>query len=122
MKNPINVLVVIDQTIERKGLSHLLNALPSIVIIGEAANGQEAVQMAHESCPDTIILSQELFQKDGPDPIWRIWHDNPGTGILILSNNGEDGRDLLDYESGKLCFVQKNTAPEVLAQVIESMT
>ncbi|MDX1417138.1 MAG: response regulator [Candidatus Promineifilaceae bacterium] len=122
MKNPTNVLVVIDQTIERKGLSHLLNALPPIVVIGEAADGQEAVQMACESRPDVIIFNQELFQKDGPDPIWRIWQDNPGTGILVLSNNGQDELDSLDYKSAIVCFAPKNAAPEVLAQVIQAMT
>ncbi len=122
MKNPINVLVVIDQTIERKGLSHLLNALPSIVVIGEAADGQEAVLMARESCPDVILIDQELFQKNGSDPMWRICQDNPGTNILLLSNSGAEEPIVLDYESGRLGFAQKSAAPEALAQLIQEMT
>ena len=121
LKNPINVLVVIDQTIERKGLSHLLNAMPSIAVIGEAANGQEAVQMAHESRPHVVLLDQDMFQKDGPAPIWRIWQDNPNTGILILSNSNGDGPVELDYGSGILCFTHKNATPEALAQVIQEV-
>ncbi len=122
MKNPINVLVVIDHTIERKGLSHLLNALPSIAVIGEAAGGREAVLMARESCPDVIIIDQEMFQKNGPDPIWRICKDNPDTSILLLSNSGTDEQTLFDYEMGNLGFAQKNAAPEALAQLIQEMT
>ena len=112
MKNPINVLVVIDHTIERKGLSHLLNALPSIAVIGEAAGGREAVLMARESCPDVIVIDQEMFQKNGPDPIWRICKDNPDTSILLLSNSGTDEQTLFDYEMGNLGIAQKSASPE----------
>ena len=114
--------MVIDQTIERKGLSHLLNALPSIAVVGEAVDGQEAVLMARESCPDVILIDQELFQKNGPDPMWRICQDNPGTSILLLSNSGTDEQILLDYETDNLRFAQKSAAPEVLAQLIQEMT
>ena len=122
MKDPINVLVVIDQTIERKGLSHLLNALPSIAVVGEAVDGQEAVLMARESCPDVILIDQELFQKNGSDSIWRICQDNPGTSILLLSTSGAEEQIVLDYETGTLGFAQKSAAPEALAQLIEEMT
>lgn len=122
MKDQINVLVVIDQTIERKGLSHLLNALPSIAIIGEAADGQEAVLMVRESCPDVILIDQELFQKNGSDPTWRICQDNPGTSILLLSNSGADEEIVLDYETGALGFAQKSASPEALALQIQEMT
>ena len=122
MKNPTNVLVVIDQTIERKGLSHLLNTLPAIAVIGEAASGQEAVHMARESHPDVILLNQELFQKEGPSAIWRIWQDNPGTGILVLSSSENENQNSFDYASGKLRFAHQSAAPEELALVIEAMS
>lgn len=122
MKNPINVLVVIDQTIERKGLSHLLNTLPAIAIVGEAASGKEAVDMARESHPDVILLNQELFQREGLNAIWRIWQDNPGTGILVLSASEKENQKSFDYTSGELRFAHQSAAPEELALVIQAMS
>ena len=121
MENPINVLVVIDQTIERKGLSHLLNALPSITVIGEAADVYEAERMAYESCPDVILVNQELFQNGGLFHLWRICQGNPGTRILVLSDSSGDQSAASDYELDDLCFVKKNAAPEELTQIIQEV-
>ena len=121
MEYPINVLVVIDQTIERKGLSHLLNALPSISVIGEAADGYEAERMASESGPDVILVNQELFQNGGLFHLWRICQGNPGTRILVLSDSSGDQSVASDFELDDLCFVKKNAAPEELTQIIQEV-
>ena len=120
MKN--HVLVVNDQTVERKGLSYLLNMMPSILVVGEAANGQEAVLMARTSCPDVVLIDQKTFEKDGPGPIWRIWQENPGIAVLVLFSLDGPAQKALEFEPGKLCFVHKDAAPEELTQVIEEVS
>lgn len=122
MKSPSRILIVNDQIIERKGLSSLLNALPSITVIGEAATGEEAVMMAHESNPDIVLFDQELIQKDGQTAIQHIWQDQPNIAILLLSDSDGDDQTLLGFKSDRVWFAQKDAAPMLLAQMIHEMT
>ncbi len=121
MGNPIRILVVNEQTVERKGLSHLLNAMPSIMVIGEASSEQEAVLMARASSPDVILIDQKTFQKDGPGPLWRIWWENPGITVLILYSLDSNNENVFDFEPGKLCFIHEDSAPEELTRAIETV-
>ena len=116
-----HVLIVNEQTVERKGLSSLLNAIPSIVVIGEAATGEEAIMMAHESRPDVVLFDHALIQRDGQAVIQRIWREHPDTAILLLSDLNGDAQTLLGFKSDKVWFAQKDAAPELLAQTIREM-
>lgn len=114
--------MVNDQTVERKGLSYLLNMMPSIVVVGEAASGEEAVLMAHTSRPDVVLIDQDTFQKDGPGPIWRIWQENPDIAVLVLFNLDNDTPRPLEFEPGKLCFIHKDAPPEELTRMIQEVS
>lgn len=122
MAEAVTVLVVIKKTIKRKGLSHLLNAIPPISVIGEAAEGGEAIRMARESNPAVILLDQERYETDGPDFLRRIWQDNPRTRLLVLANYSLEEQAGLDSQSGTLRFAPKNTEPERLAQLIQEIS
>ncbi|NKQ36216.1 MAG: response regulator transcription factor [Chloroflexi bacterium] len=119
MQNLTRVLVVNEQTVERKGLSHLLNAAPSIAVIGEAASNDEAVLMARVSRPDVILIDQQIFHKDGPGSLWRIWRENPGIAVLVLYSLTGDVEKTFDFEPGKLHFIHKDSTPEELTRAIE---
>ena len=116
-----HVLVINEQIIERKGLSSLLNAVPSIVVVGEAASGEEAALMARTSHPDVILIDQRTFQKDGPGPLWRIWRENPGIAVLVLYSLDGNTKKILDFEPGKLCFIHENSPPEELVRAIQEV-
>ncbi|NKQ36225.1 MAG: response regulator transcription factor [Chloroflexi bacterium] len=120
MKN--HVLVINEQTVERKGLSYLLNAMPAIVVVGEAASGTEAVLMARTSRPDVILIDQKTFQKDGPGPLWRIWRENPGIAVLVLYSLDDNTQKTLDFEPGKLCFIHEDSPPEELTRAIRQVS
>jgi len=122
VKNISQVLVVNNQIIERKGLSNLLNAMPSIVVVGEAASGEEAVMMAHESHPDVVLFDQNLIQQDGQTAMQHIWKDRPDTAILLLSDFDGDDQTLLGFKSDKVWFAQKDADPARLAVTIQEMT
>jgi DNA-binding NarL/FixJ family response regulator len=117
-----HVLVINEQTVERKGLSHLLNAMPAIVVVGEAASGTEAVLMARTSRPDVILIDQKTFQKDGPGPLWRIWRENPGIAVLVLYRLDSNMQKTLDFEPGKLCFIHADSPSEELSRVIRQVS
>lgn len=110
------------QTVERKGLSSLLNSLPSLIVVGEAASGQEALLMVHTSQPDIVLVEQTIFQQEGPGPIWRIWREDPGIAILVLCDAAGPAQGPLEFDVGRLCFAYKDAAPEELSRVIYAVT
>jgi NarL family two-component system response regulator LiaR len=119
--NLIRVLVIDDHTVERMGLSALLNAVPDFTVVGEAANGIEALFMARESQPDIILVDQRVFHKEGLGTIWRIWQQNPNVTVLILCQSSEGMRAAADFDSGRLCFTRKDSATDDLAGVIREV-
>ena len=120
MNNPIRVLVVNNHTIERKGLSSLLNAMSSLAVVGEAANGAEMVLMVHKSHPDIVLIDCDILQQEGANFVWRIWEEFPGIDVLILSRS-EDFQVTLELDSDKLSFAYKDLAPEELARTIREI-
>lgn len=118
MQNPAAVLVLINQTIKRKGLSHLLNSMPSISVIGEAAEAEEGLRMARASKPHVILIDQERFESIGPEFIRCIWQNNPHTSIVVLADYSQDEKVKIENQSGSLQVVSQNTSPENLSQII----
>lgn len=110
------------QTVERKGLSSLLNSLPSLTVVGEAANGQEALLMVHTSQPDIVLVEETIFQQEGPGPIWRIWQENPRIAILVLCDAARPAQGPMEFDAGKVCFTRKDAAPEALGRMIHEVT
>lgn len=121
MDNPVRVLVFIKKTIRRKGLSHILHAMPTIVVVGETAEGLETLRMARESKPQVILLDQEQFESAGPDFMQRVWQDNPQMGLLILANYGQEEQVRLDHQPGSLRYAQKDLSPQMLARLVQEI-
>lgn len=122
MNDLIHILVVGDQTVERKGLSSILNNVPSLVVVGEAASGQEAVLMVRESHPNIILIDYKLLDKEGLDSIGHIWHQNADIAVLVLGNSAEKAPAAMNFAAGRMSFTDKDAAPEELTRVIREMT
>lgn len=114
----IQVLVAVTETVERKGLSSLLNSVPSLVVVGEAANGQEASVMAHESQPDVILIDDTIFNKGQSDPVQIIWRENNDIAVLVLCKSQDTISFSSEFNSERLCFIHKDTAPDELTRII----
>lgn len=96
--------------------------MPSITVVGEAAQEEEAVRMAQESDPDVILMDQEQFESDGPKIIRLVWKESPDTGILILADYGLEEEARLDKGLGALRYAQNNISPEHLARLIQEIS
>lgn len=81
----IRVLLADDHTIVRQGMAHLLEEQPDIQVIGEARNGNKAVEMAIELYPDVVILDIAMPLLNGIEAAKRIRKELPNCKILILS-------------------------------------
>ncbi len=126
--NCIRVLIVDDHALVRQGLRTFLELsnqaadsqtpdLP-IQIVGEAANGREAVEIASSTAPDVVLLDLVMPELDGVQAIPRIHEASPGSRILVLTSFTEDDKILPAIQAGAHGYLLKDIAPRALAQAI----
>jgi DNA-binding NarL/FixJ family response regulator len=83
--NCIRILIADDHTVVREGLRTLITAKPGMEVVGEAADGVEAVSKARSLKPGVILLDMVMPRKDGLEAIRDIKKDNPNARILVLT-------------------------------------
>jgi len=121
MTEPIRILIVEDHAIVRKGLYALLDAKPGVEVIGEAANGDEAVRKARALRPDVILLDLVMPHKDGIAAIREIKQEQPDARILVLTSFAEDEKVFAAIKAGALGYLLKDSMPEELLQAIQAV-
>ncbi len=121
MSKPIRVLIADDHALVRKGLHALISAKPDIEVIGEAADGEEAVQRARTLRPDVILLDLVMPRKDGIAAIQEITQENPRARILVLTSFAEDERVFAAIKAGALGYLLKDSLPAELLQAISAV-
>lgn len=90
-KDIVKVLVVEDHIVVREGLCALINSTPGLSVVGEAADGNEAITKARQLTPDVILMDLVMPRKDGIQAIREILRDNPQARVLVLSSySGEN--------------------------------
>ena len=82
---PIRVLLADDHALMREGLRHLLDADPGILVVGEAANGHEAVALAEAHTPDVVLLDISMPEESGLKAAARLRAARPACRVLLLS-------------------------------------
>src|SRR5512143_3223994 len=92
MTAPIRVLVVDDHAIVRKGIRALLSREQEIEVVGEAADGEEAIEQARSLCPDVILMDLVMPRLDGIEAIKRIVAQQPKSRILVLTSFAADDK------------------------------
>lgn|SRR4051812_17817033 len=118
--NKITVLLVDDHTILREGLRRLLQTADDIEVVGEAANGRQAVEQAQKLLPEVIILDLAMPLMNGIETAREIAKVSPGTKILVLSTYSEDDEVRAAICAGAVGYLMKQTASkEILTAIRE---
>ena len=110
----ISLLVVDDHEIVRKGIRALLRTERDIRVVGEAANGREAIAQAETLEPDVILLDLVMPEMDGVEVIRRIRSRQPAIHILVLTSFGSDNKVFPAIKAGAVGYLLKDTSPEEL--------
>ncbi|HJZ46462.1 MAG TPA: response regulator transcription factor [Roseiflexaceae bacterium] len=119
MMLPIRVLVVDDHLVVRAGIRGLLTTELDIEVVGEAANGAEAVARAAELQPDVILMDLVMPQMDGIAAIERIIASQPTARILVLTSFDADDKVFPAIRAGALGYTLKDFGPAELVRAIQ---
>lgn len=88
MKHPIRILIADDHAVVRRGLRSILQIERDFQIVGEAANGDEAVKMTRQLEPHVVIMDLVMPEKSGTEATAEILDERPETRILLLTTFG----------------------------------
>ncbi len=121
MAEPIRLLVVDDHAIVREGLRWLIATEPGIDLVGEAADGVEAVRKARGLEPDVILMDLVMPRKDGIEAIAEIKAAQPEVRILVLTSFAEDEKVFPAIKAGALGYLLKDTSPQALLRAIRDV-
>ncbi|MET9565184.1 response regulator transcription factor [Streptomyces tauricus] len=112
------VLIVDDQALQRMGFNMLLEAQPDMAVVGEAANGGEAVRMAADLRPDVVLMDVRMPGMDGIEATRRIVESGDRSRILVLTTFDLDEYAYDALRAGASGFLLKDAQPgELVAGV-----
>lgn len=117
----IKILIADDHALVRRGLIALLDGWQDIEIIGEAADGFEALRIAVEKQPDVILMDLEMPRLDGIVAIQNIKEKQLDCKILVISNYDDDDRVVAAVQAGANGYLLKTTMPEDLLSAIREV-
>ena len=118
METKIKVLLVDDHSLVRRGFRRMLEDESDIAVIGEAGNGEEAVQLARELAPQVIVMDCALPGTSGLAATRRILETDPSKAILMLSMHSEDTLVRQALDAGARGYILKNAVDLELAAAI----
>jgi DNA-binding NarL/FixJ family response regulator len=117
----IRILVADDQAITRSGLQALLAAAENIEIVGEACDGQEAVDLAASLQPDVILMDLRMPGINGIEATRRIHRTSPRISILVLTVFEDDTSVFPAIRAGARGYLLKNTEQDELLRAIRTV-
>ncbi|HXS98468.1 MAG TPA: response regulator transcription factor [Candidatus Limnocylindrales bacterium] len=118
---PLRILIADDHEFIRRGIRAVLEKQPNCEIVGEAADGREAVQLAATSRPDIAILDVTMPELNGFDATRQMLQENPNIKVLVLSMHESEQivREVL--ASGARGYILKSDAGRDLLSAVDSL-
>ena len=117
----IRVLIADDHAVVRQGLRTFLDLQADIDVLGEAADGEEAVAVAAEHAPDVILLDLVMPRLDGIGALRRLRETAPAARVIVLTSFGEDERLFTALRAGASGYLLKDVEPAELVRSIRTV-
>ena len=114
----IRVVIADDQALVRGGFRMILDAQRDIDVVGEADDGREAIERAHELEPDVVLMDIRMPEMDGLEATRRLLSDDGRTRVLILTTFDADEYVYEAMKAGASGFLLKDVRPEQLAEAV----
>ena len=121
MVSTLRLLIGDDHPLLRQGLRKVLEARPEWEVVGEAADGREAIRQAISLRPDVVIIDIGMPLLNGIDATQQIVQHVPGTRVLILSMYSDEGYVTRAMQSGATGYILKDSAGNDLLNAVEAV-
>ncbi len=120
-RDRLRVLIADDHALFRRGLEMVLRGEPDIEVVGEAHDGDQAVERATELMPDVVLMDVRMPRRSGIEATQKIKEDLPHVKILVLTNSDEEA-DLYDsIKAGASGYLLKEISSDEVADSIRSV-
>ncbi|SDM18664.1 DNA-binding response regulator, NarL/FixJ family, contains REC and HTH domains [Catalinimonas alkaloidigena] len=119
--NPINVILADDHSLVRTGIRSLLESEGDIKVVAEAANGQQALEMARDYRPDLLIVDIRMPELNGLEATRRLPEYSPRTRVLVLSMHDDDEYILQSVDNGAHGYLLKGSSREEFLKAVRTV-
>jgi len=118
---PIRVLAADDQRVVREGLALVLGLLPGVEVVATAADGDEAIELAHRLGPDVVLMDLNMPRRDGVSAIQALREQCPQIKVIVLTTYADD-RSVLDaLRAGARGYLTKDAGGEQIEQALRDV-
>lgn len=117
---PIRVLIVDDHSVVRQGLRMFLGLDAGLQVVGEAANGAEALERTRELSPDVVLMDLLMPVMDGITAIGHLRKEFPDVEVIALTSVLEDASVVSAVRAGAIGYLLKNTESDALCNAIKA--
>ena len=121
MAENIRVLIVDDHAVVREGQRALIETEPGMELVGEGADGIEAIQLTKSLKPDVILIDLLMPRMGGIEAIQKIKAENSKVNILVLTSFAEDEKVFSAIKAGALGYLLKDATPQELLAAIRQV-
>lgn len=116
----IRVLLVDDQALFREGLRTLLSVQPGIQVVGEASNGEQAVEQTRALCPDVVLMDLRMPILDGVAATRQLKSSCPQSKVIVLTTFDDDEYIFDGLRAGAVGYLIKDVSSDTLIQAIHA--
>ena len=119
MTEPISIIIVDDHAVVRSGLRAYLSSSTEFVVVGEAASGEEAIDLTRRNIPDVVLMDLILPGMDGSMATYIIKKISPRTKVVVLTSTHDDELIFSAFKSGADACVLKDMKMDNLTGAIQ---
>ena len=120
--NPVRILLADDHTVMRNGLRLLLERQPHLQVVGEAADGRQAVALSDSVNPDVVIMDIAMPNMNGIEATRQIVNHHPRTAVAILSMHSDESYVIRALKAGARAYLLKDSAEADLLAAVRALT
>jgi DNA-binding NarL/FixJ family response regulator len=121
MSESIRILLVDDQRLMREGLRILLELEPDLTVVGEAGDGQAALEAYADLLPDVVLMDVRMPGMDGVEATWRLRERWPAACVIILTTFDDDEYVFEGLRAGALGYLLKDVSGHDLAEAVRTV-
>jgi DNA-binding NarL/FixJ family response regulator len=118
---PIRILAVDDHPIVRRGIAGLISIQSDMILVGEASDGREAIQLFRMHRPDVTLMDLQMPEMNGIDALIAIRNEFPAAKIIVLTTYKNDTHIVRALKAGAQGYLLKNTLHKELLETIRGI-